>query len=139
MDTHVEFRSSHFPPDPGEEDEVNPGRFGRKLAEFIASALNTAELEAAPPSPEDWGWVVHVHNPEFPLSVGCGNYEYPDGFLCFIEPHQPFRRRWFRKIHVAPKVELVRSAIDAALRSHPGVRDIRWSSYEQFHHPTLPK
>jgi len=31
---------------------------------------------------------------KFRLWIGCGRYqEYPDGFLCFIEPHEPFVRK----------------------------------------------
>jgi len=59
--------------------------------------------------------------------VGCGNYEeYPDGFLCFIEPSKPYVRRLLRKIDTTARVEQVAAAVDAALASHPGVRDLRW-------------
>ena len=33
--THVEFRSDAFPADPDEDELINPGRFGRKLAVFL--------------------------------------------------------------------------------------------------------
>ncbi len=133
MNTHVEFRSSDFPPYAGEESEINPGCFGKRLAEFIQSALGSAGLEAERPAPEDWGWMISIRNDEFSLWVGCGNYaEYPDGFLCFIEPHQPYVRRWLKRVPTAPKIEIVREAIDKALRSHQGVRDIRWWTYEEF-------
>jgi hypothetical protein len=35
MKTHVEFVSNAFPAYPGEEDEINPGIWGKRLAEFI--------------------------------------------------------------------------------------------------------
>ena len=39
------------------------------------------------------------------LWIGCGNYEeYPDGFLCFIEPSKPFVRKWFRKIDTTDRL-----------------------------------
>jgi hypothetical protein len=34
MKTHVEFRSEAFPPYDGEE-EINPGRYGKRVAEFL--------------------------------------------------------------------------------------------------------
>jgi hypothetical protein len=35
MLTYVEFRSGNFPPYEGEEQESNPGIFGKRLAEFL--------------------------------------------------------------------------------------------------------
>ena len=70
-----------------------------------------------------------IANPEFPLWVGCGNYEeYPDGFLCFIEPRTPSVRRLFRKIDTTATVARVAAALDQALRSHADVHDVRWWS-----------
>lgn len=37
MKTHVEFHSDQFPLYEGEEDEVNPGVHGKRLAEFLAA------------------------------------------------------------------------------------------------------
>jgi hypothetical protein len=68
-------------------------------------------------------------NPGFPLWVGCGNYEeYADGFLCFIELRTPVVRKLFRTIDTSARVEEVATALDGILRSHPGVRDVRWWS-----------
>ena len=35
MKTQVEFKSSKFPPYDGEEEQINPGLWGRKLAEYL--------------------------------------------------------------------------------------------------------
>lgn len=100
METHVEFRSALFPPYDGEEAEVNPGSYGKRLAEFLRRGLTGRGFEAGEPFAEDWGWVVPIVNTEFSMWIGCGNYdEYPsDGFLCFIEPHTLTIRKWFRKM-----------------------------------------
>ena len=39
MLTHVEFQSELFPPDPDEDELVNPGVYGRRLAMFLAEKL----------------------------------------------------------------------------------------------------
>jgi hypothetical protein len=39
MKTHVVFRSNAFPPYDGEEEEINPGRYGKRLAEFLVDGL----------------------------------------------------------------------------------------------------
>lgn len=70
---------------------------------------------------------VSVRNDAFPLGVGCGRYqEYPDGFLCFIDPGKPFVRRWFRRVPTVATVERVAGVLHAALAAHPDVRDLRW-------------
>jgi hypothetical protein len=93
MNTHVEFRSNAFPPYDGEEDQINPGRYGKRLAEFLIRGLKEKGLEPLDPIAEDWGWVIPIKDERFNLWIGCGNYdEYPDGFLCFIEPHRPVIR-----------------------------------------------
>ena len=132
MRTHVEFRSSAFPPEPGEDTQVNPGRWGRLLAEYLRSELTRRGLPGGPPFAEDWGWAVPLDNVAFPLWVGCGNYEeYPDGFLCFIEPRKPYVRRLLTRIDTTFRVEEVAVALEASLREHSETRDLRWWSDER--------
>ena len=126
MQAHVEFRSDRFPPVEGDDEEVNPGRYGKRLAEFIRRGLTERGIEAEEPRPEDWGWLVPVRNEQFRLWVGCGNYdEYPDGFLCFIEPHERVIRKWFRKIDTTERVAAVRRALDDLLNTE-GIREKKW-------------
>jgi hypothetical protein len=135
MKTHVEFRSDDFPPCDGEEDEVNPGRYGKRLAEFLVRGLKQQGLEPLEPIAEDWGWVIPIKNDGFKLWIGCGNYqEYPDAFLCFIEPHLPTVRRFFVlwKIDTSPQVTALQQALDRILSAHPGIRDKRWWTNEEF-------
>jgi len=127
MRTHVEFRSDAFPAEAGEEEAVNPGRWGAAVARFLRQELSNRGLPGREPVAEDWGYCIPVDNQAFNLWVGCGNYEeYPDGFLCFIEPRTPYVRRLFRKIDVRTRVEEVAVALEEILRGHPGVRDLVW-------------
>lgn len=126
MQTHVEFRSDRFPPADGEADEVNPRRYGKRLAQFIQRGLTQRGIEAEEPVAEDWGWCVPIKNEQFPLWIGCGNYEeHPDGFLCFIEPQKPVMRKWFKRIDISERVSAVRNALDDLLNSE-GIRDKKW-------------
>jgi hypothetical protein len=132
MRTHLEFRSSAFPPYPGEEEQINPDLYGKRLAEFVAEALSEAGFEVDEPDPEDWGWYVTIANQEFPLWVGCGHYqEFPDGFLCFIEPSKPFVRKWFRKVSTEDTVRRVANVLEKSLEAHPEVRELRWWTDEE--------
>lgn len=126
MQTHVEFRSDRFPPVEGEDEEVNRGRYGKRLAHFIQRGLTERGLETEEPVAEDWGWCVPVKNEQFRLWIGCGNYEeYPDGFLCFIEPQKPVIWKWFKNIDTTERVSAVRQALDDLLNAE-GIRHKKW-------------
>lgn len=75
-------------------------------------------------------------NEQFSLWIGCGNYEdYPDGFLCFIEPHTPFVRKLFRKIYTQERVGSLQRAVDKILSEAAGIRDKRWWTHDDFNNP----
>jgi hypothetical protein len=105
MKTYVEFRSDKFPAYKSEEHEINPGRYGKRVAEFLAVGLRSHGFQTQELIAEDWGWRLPIENNGFNLWIGCGNYdEYPDGFLCFIEPHVPFIRKLIRKVATQSRV-----------------------------------
>ncbi len=136
MKTHVEFRSDKFPAYDSEDEEINPGRYGKRVAEFLAAGLPSHGFEPEAFIAEDWGWVVPIKNDDFKLSIGCGNYEeYPDGFLCFIESHVPVIRKLFKNIDTQARVEALQRAIDAVLSESAGIRDKKWWSHEEFNNP----
>lgn len=49
MKTHVECRSDASPPSDGEEDENNPGRYGKRVAEFLVRGLKEKGFEPLEP------------------------------------------------------------------------------------------
>lgn len=99
MRTRVEFRSRDFPPYGNEAAEINPGRFGKRLAEFIASELPNHGFKVRSIGAEDWGWVVQLEHDAFALWIGCGNSEGSgDEFQCFIEPSKPVIRKRFSSL-----------------------------------------
>ena len=96
--THVEVRSDKFPAHKGEEEEINPHLWGKGLADFLRIKLLAEEFKTAKPIAEDWGFRIDVVNEGFGLWIGCGRYqEYPDGYLCFIEPHTPYVRDFLER------------------------------------------
>jgi hypothetical protein len=125
--THVGFRSDAFPARTGEEEQINPGRWGAALVEYLGPQLTQRGFTPKAVITEDWGYLIDLENPEFRLWIGCGNYdEYPDGFLCFIEPSKPFVRRWLRRVETADRVNAVADALEAALKTHARIHDVRW-------------
>lgn len=127
MRTHVEFISIDFPSYPNEEEEINPGRYGKRLAAFLAEGLPAYGFKVRCVGAEDWGWMVELENAPFPLWVGCGNdEEVENGFICFIEPSKPIVRKWFSKVDTTSTVERLASAIEALLQSSGKVSQLRW-------------
>lgn len=127
MKTHVEFRSGKFPAYGGEEKEINPGLWGRRLAEFLKEQLATRGLVTGDAIAEDWGYCLPIQREPFDLWIGCGHQcDDEDTFLCFIEPSKPTIRRWFKKIDTTVEVGRVADLLDEVLRADPGIHDLRW-------------
>jgi hypothetical protein len=136
MQTYVEFRSDRFPACDGEGQQVNPGLWGKRLADFLREKLGAEGFETEEPVAEDWGWVVPVQNEQFRLWIGCAHYqEYSDGFLCFIEPHAPFVRKLLKKVDTRERVAALQRAMDKVLVESAGIRAKRWWTHEEFNNP----
>ncbi len=52
MLTTVEFRSDRFPAYEGEEEQINPGLWGMRLAEFVRDKLLAEGLKTGEPLPK---------------------------------------------------------------------------------------
>ena len=127
MKTHVEFRADKFPPDDGEEGQTNPDLWGKRLGAYLQKKLRAEGIETGELTQEDWGWRLPVTNSPFPMWIGCGHYqEYPNGYLCFIEPSKPLIRKLFKKIDTTERVSRVAEALDRILTADPDIMAIRW-------------
>ncbi len=127
MKTHVEFRSDKFPPYAGEEEEINPGLWGKRLGEYLKEKLQAEGIQTEELMPKDWGWCLPIENEAFSMWIGCGHYqEYPNGYLCFVEPSKPVIRKLFKKIDTTGKVGQVVTVLDKILKSDPEIKNIRW-------------
>ena len=75
MGQQVTFTTTYFKPVAGEEEDTNPGRFGKALAQWLADRLNEHGVAVKGIIPDDFGWVVLVSRKPFMLWLGCGNSE----------------------------------------------------------------
>jgi hypothetical protein len=106
------------------------------LADYLEENLPRFGLRSVGRLMEDWGYRVPLEAERFPISICCGNYlEYDDGFLCFLDPSTPTVRRWFRTIDTRADLEHVAAALDALLRSDPGIYGVRWWTEEESRYP----
>jgi hypothetical protein len=135
VETYVEFRSDRFPPSEIEAQFMKPDRHGQRLAEFLTASLRAKGIAACEPIGRGWGWVVAIRtgrDDRFRLWIGCRNDERrDDGYVCFIEPHTPTVRKWFREVDTTERVGALRTALDQLL-AEAGVRDKRWWTHETF-------
>lgn len=69
----IHVRSSRFAIEPGEDDETNPGIFGRAFAQWLAKHLPPLGWHVKGCIAEDFGRLVEVEDPKFRLFVACAN------------------------------------------------------------------
>jgi hypothetical protein len=131
MKTHVEFQSHKFPPYDGEQEQINPGLWGKRLAQYLVQKLSEKGIEAGEIIPEDWGWYVPIKNEGFRLAVCCGHQDGDDDeFLCFTDPSTPVVRKLFRKIDATAQLTRLTQALQEILAADPDIRDVVWSEPE---------
>lgn len=128
MKTQVTFRSAQFPPCEGEDAQINPGLWGRRLAEYLGGKLKAAGIEAGEPVAEDWGWLVPIPGGPVPMALCCGHQDGDDDeFIVFTEPSAPVVRKLFRKIDVSEPLGRLVSALEKILASDPEIRNVEWT------------
>ena len=128
MKTQVEFRSSKFPPYDGEEEEINPGLWGKRLAEYLVQKLADLGVETEDIVAEDWGYYVPVRNEGFELALCCGHQNGDDDeFLCFTEPSKPIVKKLFKKVDATIQLSRLTEALEKILSSDPDIREIVWT------------
>ena len=105
MKTQVTFRSSKFPPYDGEEELINPGLWGKRLAEYLVQKLTLLGIQSEEIIAEDWGWYIPIKNDSLTLAICCGHQNGDDDeFLCFTEPSSPIIKKLFKKIDVTAQL-----------------------------------
>ncbi len=128
MKTHFEFRSDKFPPYDGEEDQLNPGVWGRRLAEYLVEKLSATEIDTEALIAEDWGWYIPIHNERFRLAICCGHQDGDDNeFLIFTDPSTPRVRKGFKKLDTTTELTQLTETLHQILSSDGEIRDLVWS------------
>ncbi|MDH3560293.1 MAG: hypothetical protein OEN52_04990, partial [Gammaproteobacteria bacterium] len=128
MKTQVEFRSSRFPAYEGEEEQINPGLWGKRLAEYLVQKLAERGIATEEMIAEDWGWYVPVRNEGFRLAICCGHQDGDDDeFLCFTDPSTPIVKKFFKKIDATAELTRLTEALQEILALDPEIKDVVWT------------
>ena len=127
MKTQVEFRSSKFSPYEGEEEQINPGLWGKRLAEYLVQKLAEKGIQTEEMIAEDWGWYVPVRNEGFRLALCCGHQNGDDDeFLCFTEPSTPVVKKFFKTLDATSQLARLTEALQQILDSDPDIYEVVW-------------
>jgi hypothetical protein len=125
--TQVEFRSAKFPPYEGEEERVNPGLWGKRLAEYLVQRLAEWGIKTGEMIAEDWGWYVPVENEGFRLALCCGHQDGDDDeFLVFTDPSAPIIKKLFKKIDATAELTRLTEVLQEILSSDAEITDVVW-------------
>ncbi len=128
MKTQVEFRSAKFPPYEGEEEEINPGLWGKRLAEYLVQRLAERGVKTNGIFGEDWGYYIPVQNDGFKLAICCGRQNGDDErFLCFTDPSTPVVKRLFKKIDATSELTRLTTALREVLSADPDITEVVWT------------
>jgi hypothetical protein len=105
------FRSTLFKVEPGEEEEINPGRYGRRLAQWLREKFVDLGYPEAEIIEEDWGRCIMLRRQPFMVWIGAGNLDEdaeadydphlnPERITwhCFVTGEIPIWNRLFRKV-----------------------------------------
>jgi hypothetical protein len=80
----IYVRSSRFAIEPGEDEQTNPGIYGRALSRWLAEQLPGLGWRVKGCIAEDFGRLVEVDHPKFRLFVACANgHEGDDSWQAF--------------------------------------------------------
>jgi hypothetical protein len=118
------FESSAFPVQPGEDEETNPGIYGKALAGWLAEQLRAAGVPARDVIAEDFGWCIRVESAPHRLYVACASEE-PDHWQLFAFAEGGILARLFGKDKSAESLASLYAAVKQCLESAPAIRGLR--------------
>jgi hypothetical protein len=123
---HVVFTSAHFTVQPGEDEETNPGIYGKALAEWMAAQLKIRGVAVEGVAAEDFGRCVMIKRTPVMLWVACASLDdEPTRWQMFIAVERGVMAR-LRRVDPGPDLDELRRHYRALVNEIPGVTDIEW-------------
>ena len=123
----VTFQTDFFKPIAGEDEESNPGRYGKALAQWLEEKLSERGVAIEGVIAEDFGWVVIVSRKPFKLWLGCGNTDGSTTEWSVFPVAEPSTiQRLFKSANPAPEIEKLRGLLVELVPTIPGVSNVTW-------------
>jgi len=99
MNRYIHFHSDHFKPDQGEDEEVNPGIYGKKLAMWLNDELPKYGIDSNRIYAEDWGWEIDISTDNIRRFIGVRNVDETDNeWVVSIDIKNKILKKLFRKL-----------------------------------------
>ena len=122
----LEFQSSAFAVEPGEDSHTNPGIHGKSLATWLAEQLRTKGLGVGQVVAEDFGWCIPVESKPHKLFVVCASTEEKENaWRVFAFAEGGFVARMLGKDQSAQAVTSLYAAVKEVLLSSLHVHGLR--------------
>ena len=123
---HLLFRSTGFPPEPGEDEETNPGVFGRALAVWLADQLPRRGRTVKGIIPEDFGRLVEVQIPRGRLYIAVSSTDHTaTEWRVFAMAEQGFLSRLVRTSVDEQALSKLLADLRSILETAPGITELR--------------
>jgi hypothetical protein len=122
----LEFESSAFSVVAGEDEETNPGIYGKALAQWLAEQLRAAGVPAGEVIAEDFGWCIPVKSKPHALYVACASTaEKPDQWRVFAFAEGGVMARLLGKDKSAESLASLFAAVRRCLETDATIRGLR--------------
>jgi len=122
----LEFESSAFAVTPGEDEETNPGVYGKALARWLVEQLRAAGFSVGDVTAEDFGWCVPVASEPHALYVACASTgKRPDQWRVFAFAEGGVMARLLGKDKRAESLAALYTAVRRCLESAPTILNLR--------------
>ena len=129
------FESDLFEIEEGEDEETNPGMYGKHLSNWIRQRLVNLGYEVEDVIPEDFGWLALCQRKPYLLGVSCVSYvDYENmneddpppkpkevTWCCMVFVEIPFLKRLFGNTDTTDGAEKLGRELQAILSSEPRI------------------
>lgn len=120
------FESAAFAVTPGEDEQTNPGIYGKSLALWLAEQLRSAGFSTGAIIAEDFGWCIPVDSKPHSLYVACaGTGEKQDQWRVFAFAEGGIFARLRGRDSSAESLATLFAALRRCVESAPNIRALR--------------
>jgi hypothetical protein len=120
------FESTAFQVSEGEDQETNPGVFGKALAGWLSAELGHRGIRTLGVIAEDFGWCVAVASDASKLYVACANVEdKKTAWQVFVFAEGGFLKRLLGKDVSGAALASLHANIKDILSGNPGIQGLR--------------
>ena len=122
----IHVQSSRFAIEPGEDEEVNPGIYGRQFSSWLAGELPALGWRVKRTIAEDFGRLVEVEHQSFRVYVACANgYDGEQSWQAFTIVEGGGLRGLFANSAKGQIADQLLADVERALRADPQTIDVR--------------